>query len=244
MSVLADKNVVITGATGGIGHAIAEYFATQGAKLVISGTRKEKLEEVANALGNATPITCNLGDAAAIDTFLKEAEAALGSIDVLICNAGITKDNLTMRMKDEEWEQVIKINLESSFRLNRGVLRGMMKKKSGRIINISSVVGRMGNPGQANYCASKAGLEGMSKAIAMEVASRGITVNCIAPGFIKTAMTDALDEKQTDRITSNIPAGRFGLPEDIAACAGFLASDAASYITGQTLHVNGGLLMP
>jgi 3-oxoacyl-[acyl-carrier protein] reductase len=243
MSQLQGKTALVTGATGGIGEAIAAELSAQGATLALSGTREEKLKEVAGRIAGSTPIAANLGDKDAIDSLLAKAEEALGGIDILICNAGITKDNLTMRMKDEEWEQVLRINLDASFRLNRGVLRGMMKKKWGRIINISSVVGTMGNPGQANYCASKAGLQGMSKSIAMEVASRGITVNCIAPGFIKTPMTDALDEKQSDRITSNIPAGRFGLPADIAFATSFLASDAASYMTGQTLHVNGGLLM-
>lgn len=243
MSNLAGKTALVTGATGGIGETMAKELAAQGAKVALSGTREEKLKEVAAGIEGSIILPANLGDKDAIQALLKDAADQLGGVDILICNAGVTKDNLTMRMKDEEWEQVLKINLEASFYLNRGVLRGMMKKKWGRIINISSVVGTMGNPGQANYCASKAGLEGMSKSIAMEVASRGITVNCIAPGFIKTAMTDALDEKQSERITSNIPAGRFGLPQDIAAAANFLASDSASYITGQTLHVNGGLLM-
>lgn len=243
MSSLEGKTALVTGATGGIGEAIARALAAQGAKLALSGTREEKLKEVAAGMSGAVILPANLGEKEAIDSLLAAADEQLGGVDILVCNAGVTKDNLAMRMKDEEWEQVIRINLEAGFRLNRGVLRGMMKKKWGRIINITSVVGTMGNPGQANYCASKAGLQGMSKAIAMEVASRGITVNCIAPGFIKTPMTDALDEKQSERITSNIPAGRFGLPEDVAAAATFLASDAAAYITGQTLHVNGGLLM-
>ena len=243
MSSLKGKTALVTGATGGIGEAIARALAAQGAKLALSGTREEKLKEVAAGMSGAVILPANLGEKEAIDSLLAAADEQLGGVDILVCNAGVTKDNLAMRMKDEEWEQVIRINLEAGFRLNRGVLRGMMKKKWGRIINITSVVGTMGNPGQANYCASKAGLQGMSKAIAMEVASRGITVNCIAPGFIKTPMTDALDEKQSERITSNIPAGRFGLPEDVAAAATFLASDAAAYITGQTLHVNGGLLM-
>ena len=243
MGNLTGKTALVTGATGGIGETIAKELAAAGAKVALSGTREEKLKEVAAGIDGAIIVPANLGDKEAIQNLIKQAGDELGGIDILVCNAGVTKDNLTMRMKDEEWEQVLKINLEASFYLNRGVLRGMMKKKWGRIINISSVVGTMGNPGQANYCASKAGLEGMSKSIAMEVASRGITVNCIAPGFIKTAMTDALDEKQSERITSNIPSGRFGLPDDIAAAANFLASDSASYITGQTLHVNGGLLM-
>lgn len=241
---LTGKNALITGATGGIGEAIARTLAQQGAKLAISGTREDKLKDVAASISRDTlALPCNLGDGEAIAQLVSDAESQLGSVDILVCNAGITKDNLTMRMKDEEWEQVLKINLEASFKLNRAVLRGMMKRRWGRILNITSVVGTMGNPGQANYCASKAGLQGMSKSIAMEVASRGITVNCLAPGFIKTPMTDALDEKQTDRITSNIPAARFGTPEDVAAGVAFLASDEAGYVTGQTLHVNGGLLM-
>jgi 3-oxoacyl-[acyl-carrier protein] reductase len=243
MFSLSGKKALVTGATGGIGQAIAETLAAQGAKVALSGTREEKLKEVAASIDGALTLPCNLGDPAAIDALLKDAEAQLEGLDILVCNAGITSDNLTMRMKDEEWEKVLRINLDASFRLNRGVLRGMMKRRWGRIINITSVVGTMGNPGQANYCASKAGLQGMSKSIAMEVAARGITVNCLAPGFIQTPMTDALDEKQTDRITSNIPAARFGQPADVAAGVAYLASDAASYMTGQTLHINGGLLM-
>lgn len=243
MGLLTGKSALVTGATGGIGEAIAKKLAAEGAKLALSGTREEKLKQVQADISGSIILPANLGDAAAIDALIADASEQLEGIDILVCNAGVTKDNLTMRMKDEEWEQVIRINLEAGFRLNRGVLRGMMKKKWGRIVNITSVVGTMGNPGQANYCASKAGLQGMSKSIAMEVASRGITVNCIAPGFIKTPMTDALDEAQTERITKNIPAGRFGLPEDVANAAAFLASDNASYLTGQTLHINGGLLM-
>lgn len=243
MGALTGKTALVTGATGGIGEAVAKELAAQGAKVALSGTREEKLKEVQSTIEGSIIIPANLGDSEAIAALIASASEQLDGIDILVCNAGVTKDNLTMRMKDEEWEQVLKINLEAGFKLNRGVLRGMMKKKWGRIINVTSVVGTMGNPGQANYCASKAGLQGMSKSIAMEVASRGITVNCIAPGFIKTPMTDALDEKQSERITANIPAGRFGLPEDIAKAAAFLASDNASYLTGQTLHVNGGLLM-
>lgn len=244
MFSLHNKRALVTGATGGIGGAIAKALAGQGAKLAISGTKQEKLDAFAAELGgDIKRIPCNLGEAAQIENLLKEAEAQLGGIDILVCNAGITRDNLAMRMKDEEWSDVIRINLEATFRLNRGVLRGMMKNRWGRIINITSVVGTMGNPGQANYCAAKAGIQGMSKSLAQEVASRGITVNCIAPGFIKTPMTEALNEQQSERITQNIPAQRFGLPEDVAAGAVFLASDEASYLTGQTLHINGGLLM-
>lgn len=244
MFSLQNKRALVTGATGGIGGAIAKALAAQGAQLAISGTKEDKLKAFAAELGgDVKTIACNLGEAAQIDNLLKEAEAQLGGIDILICNAGITRDNLAMRMKDDEWSDVIRINLEATFRLNRGVLRPMMKNRWGRIINITSVVGTMGNPGQANYCAAKAGIQGMSKSMAQEVASRGITINCIAPGFIKTPMTEVLDEKQSERITQNIPAARFGLPEDIAAGAVFLASEEASYVTGQTLHINGGLLM-
>lgn len=244
MFSLQGKRALVTGATGGIGGAIAKALAAQGATLALSGTKEDKLKAFASEIGgDHKTIPCNLGEAAQIENLLKEAEAQLGGIDILVCNAGITRDNLAMRMKDEEWNDVIRINLEATFRLNRGVLRGMMKSRWGRIINITSVVGTMGNPGQANYCAAKAGIQGMSKSLAQEVASRGITVNCIAPGFIKTPMTDALNEQQSERITQNIPAARFGLPEDIAAGAVFLASEEASYVNGHTMHINGGLLM-
>ncbi len=241
---LTNKKALVTGASGGIGGAIAKALDAQGCRVAISGTRREMLEALAAKLTHEPMIlTCNLGDGAAVDALPKQAEEALGGLDILVCNAGVTKDNLAMRMKDDEWQQVIDINLTATFRLNRAVLRGMMKQRHGRIINVASVVAVMGNPGQANYCASKAGMIGMSKSLAMEVASRGITVNCIAPGFIKTPMTDALSDDQTKRITDNIPAGRFGLPEDIAGAAVFLAGDSAAYITGQTIHINGGLLM-
>jgi 3-oxoacyl-[acyl-carrier protein] reductase len=241
---LTDKCALVTGASGGIGSAIAIALDAAGASVAISGTREEKLQEVAAGMSDRTVITpCNLTDTAAVDALPGVASEKLGGLDILVCNAGVTKDNLAMRMKDEEWQDVIDINLSATFRLNRAVLRGMMKQRGGRIINIASIVAVMGNPGQMNYCASKAGMIGMSKSLAQEVASRGITVNCIAPGFIKTPMTDALNEDQQKRITDNIPAQRFGLPEDIAASALFLASDEAAYITGQTLHINGGLLM-
>jgi 3-oxoacyl-[acyl-carrier protein] reductase len=244
MTSLSGKRALITGASGGIGGAIAKAFVAAGATIAISGTRVEALEALNHELGGAAKILpCNLTDAAAVDALPAQAEAALGGLDILVCNAGVTKDGLAMRMKDEDWQAVIDINLTATFRLNRAVLRPFMKQRGGRIINISSVVAVRGNPGQANYCASKAGMIGMSKSLAAEVASRGITVNCIAPGFIKTAMTDQLNEEQAKRITDNIPAGRFGTPEDVAAGALFLAGDAASYITGQTLHINGGLLM-
>jgi 3-oxoacyl-[acyl-carrier protein] reductase len=244
MTHLAGKKALITGASGGIGGAIAKAFVAAGATIAISGTRVEALEALNHELGGAAKILpCNLTDAAAVDALPAQAEAALGGLDILVCNAGVTKDGLAMRMKDEDWQAVIDINLTATFRLNRAVLRPFMKQRGGRIINISSVVAVRGNPGQANYCASKAGMIGMSKSLAAEVASRGITVNCIAPGFIKTAMTDQLNEEQAKRITDNIPAGRFGTPDDVAAGALFLAGDAAGYITGQTLHINGGLLM-
>jgi 3-oxoacyl-[acyl-carrier protein] reductase len=244
MTHLAGKKALITGASGGIGGAIAKAFVAAGASVAISGTRVEALEALNHELGGAAKILpCNLADAAAVDALPAQAEAALGGLDILVCNAGVTKDGLAMRMKDEDWQAVIDINLTATFRLNRAVLRPFMKQRGGRIINISSVVAVRGNPGQANYCASKAGMIGMSKSLAAEVASRGITVNCIAPGFIKTAMTDQLNEEQAKRITDNIPAGRFGTPDDVAAGTLFLAGDAAGYITGQTLHINGGLLM-
>jgi len=243
-SIITAKTALVTGASGGIGGAIVKQLHEAGVKLVISGTRSAALEEVNATIGNAaTIITCNLSDATSIENLVKEAETALGTIDILVNNAGITKDNLGLRMKDEEWQQVIDVNLTATFRLTRSVMKGMIKRRFGRIINITSIVGTMGNPGQANYCAAKAGITGMSKSIAQEVAARNVTVNCIAPGFIKTAMTDALNADQQKRITDNIPAGRFGLPEDVAGGVLFLASDAASYITGQTLHINGGLLM-
>lgn len=241
---LSGKTALVTGASGGIGGAIALALHKAGAKVAISGTRLAALEALSAQVNNELlPITANLSDLATVDNLIKEAEEKLGQLDILVCNAGITKDGLLMRMKDEDWQSVIDVNLTSTFKLIRAATKGMMKRRSGRIINITSVVGVMGNPGQANYCASKAGIIGMSKSVGQELAGRGITVNCIAPGFIKTPMTDALNEEQAERITKNIPAGRFGLPEDIAASALFLASDEASYINGQTIHVNGGLLM-
>jgi 3-oxoacyl-[acyl-carrier protein] reductase len=241
---LTGKKALITGASGGIGGAIAKALVAAGASVAISGTRVEALEALNAELGGVAKILpCNLGDAVAVDALPAAAEAALGGLDILVCNAGVTKDGLAMRMKDEDFTSVLDINLVATFRLNRAVMRPFMKQRSGRIINIASVVAVMGNPGQANYCASKAGMIGMSKSMAAEVASRGITVNCVAPGFIKTAMTDKLTDDQQKRITDNIPAARFGLPEDVAAGVAFLASDAAGYITGQTLHINGGLLM-
>lgn len=241
---LTGKCALVTGASGGIGGAIAAALHEAGATVALSGTRREKLEEVASALGERTHVLpCNLSDNEAVSALPKEAEGAMGSLDILINNAGITKDNLFIRMKDEEWDDVIQINLTASFRLAKASVRGMMKRRWGRIISITSVVGTMGNPGQANYAATKAGLVGMSKSLAQEVASRNITVNCIAPGFIDTAMTEDLPEAQKELLLANIPAGRLGSGADIAAGAVYLASEEAAYITGQTLHINGGMAM-
>ncbi|MEK6745997.1 MAG: 3-oxoacyl-[acyl-carrier-protein] reductase [Pseudomonadota bacterium] len=241
---LTNKKALVTGATGGIGGAIAKGFYSAGASLAISGSSQEKLDGFAAELGaGVVPIACDLSQLANVDALIKDAEAKLEGLDILVCNAGVTKDNLALRMKDEEWQQVIDINLTASFRLARAAIKGMLKRRAGRIIFITSVVGWTGNPGQANYCASKAGLTGMAKSLAQEVASRGITINCIAPGFIATNMTDALNDEQKARINQNIPLGRMGAAEDIAAGALYLASDSASYITGQTLHINGGLYM-
>ncbi len=241
---LTGKRALVTGASGGIGGAIAAALHAQGAHVALSGTRLEALEALQGQLGDrAHCVTCNLSDGAAVDALPKQAEEALGGIDILVANAGITRDNLFMRMKDEEWEQVIAVNLTATFRLMRAVLRPMMKQRWGRIISVTSVVGVTGNPGQGNYAASKAGLIGMSKSLAHEVASRNITVNCIAPGFIATAMTDALDDGQKERITASIPAGRLGHAVDVAGAAVYLASEEAGYMTGQTLHVNGGMAM-
>lgn len=241
---LTGKGALVTGASGGIGSDIARALHGQGATVALSGTRKEALDALAAELGERTHVLpCNLSDAAAVDALPKQAEEALGNLDILVNNAGLTRDNLFMRMKDEEWDEVIRVNLTAAFRLSRGVLRGMMKRRWGRIIGITSVVGVMGNPGQGNYAASKAGMIGMTKSLAQEVASRNITANCIAPGFIRSAMTDALNEEQQSRIMSTIPAGRLGEATEIAAAAVYLASDEAAYVTGQTLHVNGGMAM-
>ncbi|MES2723777.1 MAG: 3-oxoacyl-[acyl-carrier-protein] reductase [Pseudomonadota bacterium] len=242
---LTGKTALITGATGGIGAHIARALHAQGAHVVLSGTREPVLAELAKELGERTSIApANLADAESVDGLIAKAEEAAGSpLDILVANAGITKDGLLMRMKDEDWESVLKVNLESYFRLSRAAMRGMMKRRAGRIIGITSVVGVMGNPGQANYAASKAGMIGFSKALAQEVATRGITVNCVAPGFIESPMTDALNEAQKGQILSTIPAGRLGLGSDVAAACVYLASDEAAYMTGQTLHVNGGMAM-
>lgn len=241
---LSGKKALITGATGGIGAAIATVLHAAGAEVAISGTRAEKLENLAGELGDRVHVVAaNLSDRDSVDSLVKDASAALGGLDILVNNAGITKDNLAMRMKDDDWDSVMQVNLESAFRLMKGSMRGMMKARWGRMINITSIVGVTGNPGQANYCAAKAGMIGMSKSMAQEVATRGITVNCVAPGFIATPMTDALTDDQKSAITSGIPTGTLGSPEDIAAAVLYLASDEAKYVTGQTLHVNGGLAM-
>ena len=241
---LTGKTALITGASGGIGGAVAAALHAAGASVALSGTREAPLRELAESLGErAHVVTANLGDAAAVEALPRQAAEAMGSVDILVNNAGITRDNLFMRMSDEEWAQVIDVNLTSSFRLARGVLRGMMKARWGRIVTITSVVGTTGNPGQANYAAAKAGLVGMSKSLAYEVASRGITVNCVAPGFIETAMTDKLNDDQKGRILTQIPAGKMGSPDDIAAAVLYLASPQAGYVTGATLHVNGGMAM-
>ncbi|MCA1749621.1 MAG: 3-oxoacyl-ACP reductase FabG [Parasphingopyxis sp.] len=241
---LSGKTALVTGASGGIGSAIARALAAQGAKVGLSGTREDALKSVAVEIGgDAAILPCDLSDAEAVDGLVPAALEALGQLDILVNNAGITRDNLAMRMKDEEWSDVIRINLEASFRLARACLRPMMKARSGRIISISSVVGATGNPGQANYAASKAGLVGMSKALAQEVASRAITVNCIAPGFIASAMTDELPDAQKEALLGRIPAGKLGEGNDVAAAVVYLASDEAGYVTGQTLHVNGGMAM-
>lgn len=242
---LTGKKALVTGATGGIGGSVAKALAAAGATLAISGSKQEKLEALNNDVfsGKAVPIACDLSKLDSVEELIKQAEEKLGGIDILVCNAGVTKDNLAMRMKDDEWQQVIDINLSASFRMTRAVIKGMMKRRYGRIIYVTSVVGWSGNPGQANYCASKAGLTGMAKSFAQEIASRGITVNCIAPGFIATNMTDVLTDDQKARINQNIPLARMGTADEIAAGAVYLASSESAYMTGQTLHINGGMLM-
>ncbi len=241
---LTGKSALITGASGGIGGAIAKALHGAGATVALSGTRTGPLEELAAELGGRVHVLpCNLSDPQAVEALPKQAIAAMGAVDILVNNAGITRDNLFMRLSDEDWASVIDVNLTSTMRLCRGVVRGMMKARWGRIVNISSVVGTTGNPGQANYAASKAGMVGMSKSIAYEVASRGITVNCIAPGFIATAMTDKLNDDQKAAILTQVPAGRMGEADEIGAAVLYLASAEASYVTGATLHVNGGMAM-
>ena len=241
---LSGKTALVTGATGGIGAEIARRLHAQGAHVVLSGTREAVLADLASELGDRTSIAAaNLSDAESVDGLVARAEEATGQMDILVANAGVTKDGLLMRMKDDDWEQVLKVNLESYFRLSRAAMRGMMKRRFGRIIGITSVVGVMGNPGQTNYAASKAGMIGFSKSLAQEVATRGITVNCVAPGFIESPMTDALNDAQKTQILATIPAGRLGSGAEVAAACAYLASDEAAYMTGQTLHVNGGMAM-
>jgi 3-oxoacyl-[acyl-carrier protein] reductase len=242
---LSGKTALVTGATGGIGAAIARVLHKQGATVAISGTRAEVLDALKAELGGRVhALVSNLGKHDEVEKLVPAAEAVMGSLDILVNNAGITRDGLAMRMKDEDWAQVIDVNLTAAFRLARAAMRGMMKRRYGRIIGITSVVGVTGNAGQANYAASKAGMIGMTKALAQELASRNVTVNCIAPGFIATPMTDALNDKQKEAIIAKVPAGRLGSSGDVAAAALYLASAEAAYMTGQTLHVNGGMAMP
>ena len=244
MFELSGKTALITGASGGLGGAIARALHAQGATVTLSGTRREALEALAGELGERVHIVpCDLSDAAAVEALVPAAEAAMGSLDILVNNAGVTRDNLFLRMKDAEWDAVIAINLTAAFRLARAALKGMMRRRHGRIVGIASIVGVTGNPGQGNYAAAKAGMIGMSKALAAEVATRGITVNCVAPGFIASPMTAALNDKQREAILASVPMGRLGAGEDIGAAVVFLASAEAAYVTGQTLHVNGGMAM-
>jgi len=241
---LTGRCALVTGATGGIGAAVATALHERGAKVALSGTRQERLDALAAQLGaRSTTIACDLSDRDAVSALAGRAEEALGGLDIMVNNAGITRDNLFMRMKDDEWDQVIAVNLTAAFLICRSALRGMMKRRYGRIINIASISGVVGNPGQGNYAAAKAGLVGMTKSLAREVAARGVTANCIAPGFIETAMTGELTEKQVETIAAAIPSGSFGKPEDIAAATVYLASAEAGYVTGETLHVNGGMAM-
>lgn len=241
---LSGRTALVTGASGGIGRSIAQALSEAGAKVVLSGTREAVLQEVAATLkGESAIVACNLSDSAAVDGLVGQAEAALGPLDILVANAGITRDKLLIQMKDEDWNDVINVNLGSYFRLAKTAVRGMMKRRYGRIIGITSIVGVTGNPGQANYCASKAGMIGFTKSLAQEVASRGITANTIAPGFIESPMTDGLPETQKQALLGQIPSGRLGQGNDIAAGAVYLASSEAAYVTGQTLHINGGMAM-
>ena len=241
---LSGKTALVTGATGGIGGSIARALHAQGATVALSGTRKEVLEGLAGELGSrAFVVPADLSSKESVEALVPAAEAAMGSVDILVNNAGLTRDGLFMRMKDEDWNLVLRVNLDAAFRLSRAAIRGMMKKRWGRIVTVTSVVGTTGNAGQANYAASKAGLVGMSKALAAEVASRNVTVNCVAPGFIATPMTDVLNDKQREMILGTIPAGRLGAPDDIGAAVVYLVSEEAGYVTGQTLHVNGGMAM-
>jgi len=241
---LTGKTALVTGASGGIGEAVARALHAQGATVALSGTRQEKLDALAADLKDRVhAIACNLSDKAEVDALVGKAEAAMGQLDILVNNAGINRDNIFARMRDEEWDDVLAIDLTAGFRLARAAMRGMMKRRHGRVISITSIVGTTGNPGQANYAAAKAGMAGMTKALAQEIATRGITVNCIAPGMIATAMTEALNDKQRETILGRIPMGRLGTPAEVAAAVVYLASGEASYVTGQTLHVNGGMVM-
>ena len=244
MFKLNGKNVLITGATGGIGSAIAKTLHSQGAKLVLSGTKEEKLQQLASEISDDCKyIPCNLSNVAEVEDLFDKAENLVGQIDILVCNAGVTKDSLILRMKNEDFDHVIDVNLKSTFILNRNAIKKMLRRKDGRIINIASVVALTGNPGQSNYVASKAGMIGMSKSMSQEVASRGVTINCVAPGFIESPMTDALTEQQKNAILAKIPAGKMGSAQDIANAVAFLSSNEANYITGTTIHVNGGMFM-
>jgi 3-oxoacyl-[acyl-carrier protein] reductase len=241
---LSGRKALVTGATGGIGGAIARALHAQGATVALSGTRRAALDEFAGALAERVHVVeANLADKDSVEALVPAAEAALGGLDILVNNAGVTRDNLFLRMKDEEWEAVLAVNLTAAFRLSRAAVKGMMRRRHGRIVNIGSVVGSTGNPGQGNYAASKAGLVGMTKALAAEVASRSITVNCVAPGMIESPMTDALNDKQRDTILATIPMGRLGEGAEVAAAVVYLASNEAAYVTGHTLHVNGGMAM-
>ena len=241
---LSGKSALVTGASGGIGGAIARHLHQAGANVGLSGTRVDALETLAGDLGERCAVLpCDLGDGDAVSALIGQADEALGAVDIVINNAGLTRDNLALRLKDEDWEQVMAVNLTAAFRLSKAALRGMMKRRWGRIVNITSIVGVTGNGGQTNYAASKAGIIGFSKSLAQEVASRNITVNCLAPGFIQTPMADALDEGQRESLLASIPAGRLGVGDDIAAGVLYLASEEASYVTGQTLHINGGMAM-
>jgi 3-oxoacyl-[acyl-carrier protein] reductase len=240
---LTGKTALVTGATGGIGGAIARALHAQGAKVAISGTRREVLDALAAELGGAAVLPCDLADKDAVEALVPQAEAALGHLDILVANAGITRDNLFVQLRDEDWDSVININLTATFRLSRAAVKTMMRRRFGRIIGITSVVGVTGNPGQGNYTAAKAGMIGMMKSIAKEYAKRGVTANCVAPGFITSPMTDKLNDKQREAILQMVPSGRLGTGDDIASAVIYLASNEASYVTGQTLHVNGGMAM-
>jgi 3-oxoacyl-[acyl-carrier protein] reductase len=240
---LTGKTALVTGASGGIGGAIARALHAQGAKVALSGTRREALEALAAELGGATVLACDLADREAVEALVPQAEQALGPLDILVANAGITRDNLLVQLRDEDWQQVIEVNLSATFRLARAAVKGMMRRRFGRLIGITSVVGVTGNAGQSNYTAAKAGMIGMFKSIGKEYAKRGVTANCVAPGFIATPMTDKLNDKQREAILATVPAGRLGDAADVAAAVVYLSSNEAGYVTGQTLHVNGGMAM-